>query len=385
MNRISAQLHIVHIVAGLWKDTGGPAEVIPNLCRAQVAAGAKVTLCSIAGDTAPQVTSLKGSGVDVQLFPAIDKIVRFSPEMARYVKSLHSVDIIHNHGHWLWPNWFASAVALSLRAKLVTTPHGTLVPGMLESSSVKKWFAWRLFDKRIIDRADIIHALSGAERDLMAPKLGPYSTRKVRVIANGVHKGENTGQHTRKDSGTLLFLSRVAPIKGLVPLLLAWQRLAPRFPGWDLKIIGPIDQSFSAEVTQLVDRSERAVLVGPIYSDERWKYYRDASAFILPTFGEGLPTVLLEAAAYNLPIITTIEANFDELNAAGGSILTHPTSDAIEATLSNFFKLSGDERKEIGDRGAALVSSSYGWSAIASQWLSVYSSLRSNFDNGTNS
>ena len=77
------RLRVVHIVAGLWRDTGGPAEVIPNLCRAQVEAGAEVILCSIDGQNAPQVVALQGSGVDVQLFPALDNTLRYSPALAR--------------------------------------------------------------------------------------------------------------------------------------------------------------------------------------------------------------------------------------------------------------------------------------------------------------
>ena len=129
-----SRLKVIHVVAGLWKDTGGPAEVIPNLCAVQVAAGAEVTLCSINGDNAPQLASLSALGVDLRLFPSVDKTLRFSPSMRTYLRSRDDVDVIHNHGHWLWPNWYASSVTEKLKVPLVTTPHGTLVSGMLSRS-----------------------------------------------------------------------------------------------------------------------------------------------------------------------------------------------------------------------------------------------------------
>lgn len=369
------KIRIVHIVAGLWKDTGGPAEVIPNLCRAQVEAGAEVILCSIDGDTAPQVMALEGSGVEVRLFPAIDRTVRYSPAMARFLKSLGPVDVIHNHGHWLWPNWCALGVARRTNALLVTTPHGTLVPGMLARSSLKKRIAWALFDSRLVARANVIHALSSAEHDAMAAKLGIHAD-KVQVVPNGVNLGKDAGKSKPNFGGILLFLSRVSPIKGVIQLLTAWQSLAPKFPEWSLRIVGPLAPELAFEVTSLSQSIEQVELVGPIYADDRWAEYRAADAFILPTLGEGLPTVLLEASAHSLPIITTQEANFNELFEAGGSILTSPNAVALEATLTEFFSRSSEERRAIGLRGRALMEAQYTWGAIAKQWLALYKSSR---------
>lgn len=366
------KLRIIHIVAGLWKDTGGPAEVIPNLCRAQVEAGAEVTLCSIDGDTAPQVAALEGSGVDVRLFPAIDGTLRYSPAMARFLKSLGHVDVIHNHGHWLWPNWYACTMARRKNALLVTTPHGTLVPGMLARSTLKKRIAWTLFDRHLVARAHVIHALSSAEHDSMTSKLGQHA-KKVQIVPNGANLGEkNAGQYTADSGGVLLFLSRVSPIKGVTQLLAAWERLAPRFPEWSLRIVGPLAPEIAGKVTSLSQSLDRVELVGPIYADERWEEYRSAAAFVLPTFGEGLPTVLLEASAHCLPIITTQEANFNELFEAGGSILTSPDAGGLEATLTEFFNLSNEERRAIGLRGYSLIEAQYTWGAIAKRWLSLY-------------
>lgn len=365
------KLRIVHIVAGLWKDTGGPAEVIPNLCKAQVQAGAEVILCSIDGDTAPQVTALEGSGVDVRLFPAVDSFWRYSPAMARFLKSLGPVDVIHNHGHWLWPNWCACSVARRNNALLVTTPHGTLVPGMLKRSSLKKRIAWTLFDRHLVARAHVIHALSLAEHDAMAPKLGIHA-KKVQIVPNGVNLGENAGRYTAGSGGVLLFLSRVSPIKGVIQLLTAWQKLAPKFSEWSLRIVGPLDPEIAEEVTSLSQSLDRVELVGPIYADERWAEYRAATAFVLPTLGEGLPTVLLEASAHCLPVITTQEANFNELFEAGGSILTSPEPCALETTLTEFFRRSSEERCAFGLRGRALMEARYTWGAIARQWLALY-------------
>ena len=371
-------MRIIHIVAGLWRDTGGPAEVIPNLCAAQAARGANVTLCTIDGDNAPQLESLAELGVDVHIFPSIDNVVRFSPAMRQYLMSRKDADVIHNHGHWLWPNWCAASVSKKFNIPMVTTPHGTLVSGMLSRSRIKKWLAWNAFDKRVVKQASIIHALSPAEMAAMSPKLGAACRGKVCVLANGVNSFSNTGKNVCEDGGVLLFLSRVAPIKGVLPLLQAWQLISDKHKNWSLRIVGPLDPAISDEVKRLCDSAARVQLVGPIYAEERWQEYSQAAAFILPTFGEGLPTVLLEAAAHKLPIITTPEANFPELNHRGGSILTSAEPEALALVLSQFFQLSGSERREIGVRAENLISEKYGWRTIAGQWLTIYRGVNEN-------
>lgn len=366
------------MVAGLWRDTGGPAEVIPNLCAAQVAVGAEVSLCSIDGDNAPQLESLAKLGVDVHIFPSIDKVVRFSPAMRQYLMSRKDAHVIHNHGHWLWPNWCAASVSKKFNIPMVTTPHGTLVSGMLSRSRIKKWLAWNAFDKRVVEQASVIHALSSAEMAAMSPKLGAACSGKVCVLANGVSSFSNTGKNVIEDGGVLLFLSRVAPIKGVLPLLQAWPLISDKHKNWSLRIVGPFDPAISDEVKRLCDSAARVQLVGPIYAEERWQEYSEAAAFILPTFGEGLPTVLLEAAAHKLPIITTPEANFPELNHRGGSILTSAEPEALAHVLSQFFQLSGSERREIGLRAENLISEKYGWRTIAEQWLTIYRGVNEN-------
>ena len=375
-----SRLKVIHVVAGLWKDTGGPAEVIPNLCAAQVAAGAEVTLCSINGDNAPQLASLSALGVDLRLFPSVDKTLRFSPSMRTYLRSRDDVDVIHNHGHWLWPNWYASSVTEKLKVPLVTTPHGTLVSGMLSRSRIKKWFAWNFFDAQLIKRAAVIHALSPAEMAAMEPKIGASSASKLRVVANGVNSFCNAGQNVEQDGGVLLFLSRVTAIKGILPLLLAWRLISDNHKNWSLRIVGPHDPAISDEIRRLCDSAARVQLVGPIYAEERWREYSKAAAFILPTFGEGLPTVLLEAAAHRLPIITTPEANFPELNRRGGSILTSAEPEALALTLSQFFQLKGSERRKIGLQAENLISEKYGWQTIAEQWLNIYREVAKDVD-----
>jgi len=51
---------------------------------------------------------------------------------------------------------------------------------------------------------------------------------------------------------------------------------------------------------------------GPAFGEEKEELLRSASAFILPSFSEGLPMSVLEAWAYGLPVVITPECNLPE-------------------------------------------------------------------------
>lgn len=367
-------LKIVHVVAGLWKDTGGPAEVIPNLCRAQAEAGAEVTLCTLSGDLAPQVEALKSSPVNLQVFDFHNRTIRFSPELNRYLRDMVGVDVIHNHGHWLYPNWCAAHWARRRRCAFVTTPHGTLVPGMLSRARIKKAISWNVFDRRIIKTADRIHALSEAEKEMMTPKLGIFSARAV-VIPNGVFLPIVHSIHRSAKKKQLLFLSRLAPIKGVCELFEAWLEIETKVPDWTLKLVGPVDHSVQKALDDFLVKSRSATFVGPAYGDDRWQHYCDADAFILPTFGEGLPTVLLEAAAHGVPVLTTAEANFPELISSGGGVLTEPKTVSLKSSLLSFLGMPSESLLTIGANGRRLIEKKYGWPKVAESWLKTYKEI----------
>lgn len=370
-------LKVAHIAAGLWRHTGGPSEVIPNLCLAQAKLGMDVTLFSTDGDNAEKLYDLIDHGsVKVVLVGKVDPIVRYSPRWIDEVVCRGEFHIIHNHGHWLYPNWVSQKISRRMKTPFVTTPHGTLVSGMLAKSAIKKRIAWSLFDNRLIASASRIHALSEAERIGMSAKLGVHLDRCV-VIPNGVSIPKLKPTHKANDNNqTLLFLSRLAPIKGIVELVEAWLSIHQSVPKWNLKLVGPAEIDVASALKKLVTPESRIEVLGPAYGEDRWNHFVRANAFVLPSRGEGLPTALLEAASFALPVLTTKDANFPELNAWGGSLLTTLEPNALAADLKSFLTQGSGELVEMGIRGRALIEQRYTWPQIALQWLKTYQDVQ---------
>lgn len=367
-------MKILHIVAGLWKNTGGPSEVIPNLCAELVRNGHEVTILTVDGDNAISLKQAEASGVKVIYFkPGLLKPIRFASGMYAYLsKHASSYDIIHNHGHWLYSNWLSAIASKKYSVPLVTTPHGTLVPGMLSYSKFKKAISWLLFDRFIIKQASLIHCLSETEAELTVKKIGIVNKSKIQIIPNAASNDffRIPSLNSEKCNNlNFLYMSRVSKIKGINDLYECW--IKSDLPNATLTIVGPWDQSLLA-LKDKFNNLENVKVIGPSYGEERLQFMESATAFILPSYGEGLPTALLEASAAGRFVIYTKECNFNRLELAGLGLCYEAGVKQLNSTLDAFTNLSTEDILEGSNNIRAFAKQFYSWGSVCEEWIKEY-------------
>ena len=108
-----------------------------------------------------------------------------------------------------------------------------------------------------------------------------------------------------EDSPILGFVGRLVVDKGVVELADAWSTLRAQFPSLHLIIVGMYDNNerLPSEVQKLLDDDPRITMVGHVTDIER--YYAIMDVLCLPTYREGLPYALIEAAAMEVPVVAT--------------------------------------------------------------------------------
>lgn len=129
----------------------------------------------------------------------------------------------------------------------------------------------------------------------------PISDRMV-VVPNPVLTAAGRADPERAGRKTLLSVGGLRPEKDHRTLLLAFSRIADRFPEWRLKIVGegPLFGALSKQISEL-GLKERVELAGSSSSVE--KEYCDAQLFVLPSRYEAFPNCLAEALAHGLPAV----------------------------------------------------------------------------------
>ena len=123
--------------------------------------------------------------------------------------------------------------------------------------------------------------------------------------------------------------------------------------------------------------SDCITLIGPAFGEEKERLLTEASAFILPSFSEGLPMSVLEAWAYALPVVITPHCNLPEGSEADAALLCEPKPESIADSLISLFSISANQRTEIGINGRRLVERQFSWPHIADETIRLYETLLS--------
>lgn len=145
----------------------------------------------------------------------------------------------------------------------------------------------------------------------------------------------------------LLTVGRLVPEKGPSVLVEAIDLLRARGVEVEARLVGagPLAESLAADV-QRRGLGRSITLTGPMGQDALPDLYRWADVFVLPSFQEGLPVVLMEALATELPVVTTQIAGVSELVHDGeqGRVVPAGRADLLADALE---QLARDEQTRL--------------------------------------
>ncbi len=163
------------------------------------------------------------------------------------------------------------------------------------------------------------------------------------------------------DPFEILCVGRLTPAKGQHLLIDAVNELGRQGRNLRLRLVGagPDELSLRQHAARIAC-PERIVFSGAVNQDRIRDYYGAADVFCLPSFAEGVPVVLMEAMAMEIPCVTTRIAGIPELIRDGtdGLLVAPSNVDELAAALA---RLMDDEglRARLGRAGRAGVLERY--------------------------
>lgn len=104
----------------------------------------------------------------------------------------------------------------------------------------------------------------------------------------------------------MLYLARIDKNKGIFETIETFRLLKQAYPRIRLNICGNGEPNFVKEVMDYVARNklEDVVFHGRVSGYKKAQAFASNDIYILPSYQEGMPTSLLEAMAFGLPVIT---------------------------------------------------------------------------------
>lgn len=170
----------------------------------------------------------------------------------------------------------------------------------------------------------------------------------------------------------VLFVGRLVAQKGVSVLLNA---LAPV----DIPLVvvgeGPLLPALQRQ-TRLLQMEKRVRFLGKLPVDEMYGVYRGAALLAVPSLAEGMPAVVLEGAAAELPIVASRVEGVAEVIEDGVTGRIVPIGDAlalreaIQSTLAN----SGCARR-FGLAVSEKAQLRFSWPAVAEATAAAYNSV----------
>jgi glycosyltransferase involved in cell wall biosynthesis len=307
----------------------------------------------------------------------------YAPEFSPALSAIDA-DLAYVVGLWKYPSLAAWRWSRRTGRPAMIAPHGMLDSWAVRHSGGKKKIAGWLFQNAQLREATCLRALCAAE----AVSIKAYGlSNPICVIPNGIDLPAITdglaSRHPNLPPGrkVLLYLGRIHRKKGLNPLLTAWAKVQKEFPEWMLAIAGWSQDGHVLELqkqaTELgidwfAGEDSALLFMGPQFGADKEACYRSCDAFILPSFSEGLPMVILEAWAYGKPVLMTPACNLPEGFRAGAALSIEPDLEKIEAGLRELLGRSAADREAMGRRGRALAEDRFDWRKIAVQMASAY-------------
>lgn len=362
----------IHIVANVAATSGGEAVAAMRYAESVAGAGCAVTFLSRDGSGNHVSVPFGKGSFSQQVVPTRNNFLIELFVQYRFIQRLceqKKYDLIHLHGMWTLLLALAALVAHRKGITLVISPHGCLEPWALGYKHRKKWFALRTYQGAILRSASLFIATASQELESIR-KAG--LRQPVAVIPNGVDVGPPPHHGAHGTPKTILFLSRVHPIKGLLDLVEAWARV--RRPGWRIVIAGGDEAGYRAKVTALIrvkGLQSDFEFVGFVEGARKQACFDSADIFILPTYSESFGIAIAEALSNELPVITTTGAPWQDLEEYRCGWWVEPGVQGVSGALLKALECSPEELMEMGRRGRQLVINKYTWCRVGSTALEV--------------
>lgn len=272
-------------------------------------------------------------------------------------------DVQHLHNHF----GNSSCSVAMLAAEMSGIPYSYTAHGPMEFFEPHHW---RLDTK--IARASFVAAISHFARAQCMLFSDAAHWNRIKIVHCGVEPALYARTDPDRAPGKrLIFVGRLAGIKGVPLLLEALARLRDRHPQIHLTLIGdgPERQALETEV-QETGLADQVTFTGYLGQDDVAAALNAADLLVLPSFAEGVPVVLMEAMATGLPVIASRVAGVQELveDGVSGRVLPPGDIDALVAALDGLLS-DPDMRARMGQAGRAKVVAEFDVAREA-QWLS---------------
>jgi glycosyltransferase involved in cell wall biosynthesis len=367
---------ILHVAPNISRAYGGPTYSLAAYARASIDAGAKVVIAAPEPPATDRWLANELPEVELNVFHTFGRgAFLASPALHRWIgDNGDGFDVVHVHGLLNPVSSLAARACARNGWPFVIRPFGTLSRYTFSHrrGALKEAYSRRV-DRPNLRRASAIHFTTTVERDESAWQGIDWGHRAFVIPPPWVAAKAVAPRTIRTERRTVLFLSRLHPVKRVDLLLAAWPLVTMARPDARLIIAGEGDASYVRELRErAAPLADSVRFVGFVEGKEKAALFGAADVFVLPSQHENFGIAVLEALAFGLPVVLTKEVQLSGFVAEHslGVIAGQP----VEALASAIGEALADDvlTARCREHGPALVGRYFSLVTVGQQLLDMY-------------
>jgi glycosyltransferase involved in cell wall biosynthesis len=287
-----------------------------------------------------------------------------------------SIICVNLHSVFTPINIGISKVVKSLNIPLCVTPQGGYHAYSFQRNYLKKKLFVLLFEKSFLRRMDYFFIHGKQEADFIKR----YSAKTCYVLLNGFPEGRikkpiyNYSDIIPAHKLKLLFLGRLDPLhKGLDLLIKSMSHL--KDIDVELTLIGPqFTEPASKSLQELISTlglTEKVKLKEPVYKQaEKEELYATHHLFVHTSRWEGMPTGVIEALCYGMPVLVSKGTNLGDIvqKEQFGKVVEELTPQGVAAAIADLYK-NKERLDEFSQNAYAKSPQIFNWNKIAEKYV----------------
>jgi glycosyltransferase involved in cell wall biosynthesis len=263
-------------------------------------------------------------------------------------------------GYTAKPNIYGSLAAQSLGMRVINNVSG------LGTAFLRGGWLLRVVSalyRRAFRRSARVFFQNPEDRDLFVAKRLVRPDQTGLLPGSGIDLGRFSPGHAaaREDGGAFRFLlvGRVIRDKGIIEYVEAARRLRPRWPDVRFQLLGFVDAENRTAISKdIVDGWVAEGLIDYLgAADDVRPFVAAADCVVLPSYREGLPRTLLEAAAMARPMIATDVPGCRHLvrDGVNGLLCAVRDSGALATAMERMLEAAPEQRAAWGAEARAIA------------------------------
>jgi len=370
---------ILHIIENLDNSYGGPARSVPMLVKYLNKLNCENKIFTVQVYENERNDFLDINNIEVVKVPleGIKKIKYSSILADKIVEEIVKDTIIHVHTVWTYPTYIGYKIAKKYNLPLVVSVRGTMYGWALNQSKYIKKFAMWLFQKEMLNYADIVHVTENGEVDALRD-IGVKNN--FELIPNGVelcNKFDSFSQDVLdqisydKNKRYIMFLGRIVHNKGLHYLIKSYKKLKDKYDNVEVVVVGGVeDRSYFDKLEKVTG----ICFLGMLDGLDKHTIFSISSLFVLPSKSENFGMSIAEAMSYKIPVITTKGTPWKEIEENNSGWWIDLTQENIDNAIDEALGCTCHELKSKGSKGLDIIRK-YTWDVQAKKFEKAYENI----------